>query len=45
MSLDELVNGPEPGGRPRARIWHVTGRPDSGITPKFTIKDSRGDTY
>jgi hypothetical protein len=23
----------------------VTGRPDSGITPKFTIRDSRGDTY
>jgi hypothetical protein len=26
-------------------MWHVTGRPDSGITPKFTIRDARGDTY
>jgi hypothetical protein len=23
----------------------VTGRPDSGVTPKFTIRDARGDTY
>src|SRR5262249_56544310 len=24
---------------------HLTGRPDSGITPKFSIKDERGDIY
>ena len=26
-------------------MWQVTGRPDAGITPKFTIRDARGDTY
>ena len=33
------VDGPAPG------TWHVTGRPTPGITPKFTIRDARGDTY
>ena len=33
------VDGPAPGS------WEVTGRPDAGITPKFTIRDARGDTY
>ena len=23
----------------------MTGRPDAGITPKFTIRDARGDIY
>src|SRR4029450_2273004 len=45
MSLDEIVNGPNQVDGPAPGMWHVTGRPDSGITPKFTIKDSRGDTY
>jgi len=45
MSLDELVNGPNQVDGPAPGMWRVTGRPDSGITPKFTIKDSRGDTY
>jgi hypothetical protein len=26
-------------------LWEVTGRPVAGITPKFTIRDERGDTY
>jgi len=45
MSIEELVNGPNQVDGPAPGIWKVTGRPDSGITPKFTIKDSRGDTY
>ena len=45
MSIDELVNGPNQVDGPAPGMWRVTGRPDSGITPKFTIKDSRGDTY
>jgi len=45
MSLDEIVNGPNQVDGPAPGMWRVTGRPDSGITPKFTIKDSRGDTY
>src|SRR5436190_4738837 len=45
MSVAELVNGPNQVDGPAPGMWHVIGRPDSGITPKFTIKDSRGDTY
>jgi len=45
LSIDELVNGPNQVDGPAPGMWRVTGRPDSGITPKFTIKDSRGDTY
>jgi len=45
LSIGELVNGPNQVDGPAPGMWRVTGRPDSGITPKFTIKDSRGDTY
>jgi hypothetical protein len=45
MSMDEIVRGPNQVDGPAPGTWHVTGRPDSGITPKFTIKDARGDTY
>jgi hypothetical protein len=45
MTIDEVVRGPNQVGGPAPGIWHVTGRPDSGITPKFTIRDARGDTY
>ena len=45
MSLDDVVNGPNQVDGPAPGMWRVTGRPDSGITPKFTIKDGRGDTY
>lgn len=45
MTIDEVVRGPNQVDGPAPGIWHVTGRPDSGITPKFTIKDARGDTY
>jgi hypothetical protein len=44
ISLAEIVRGPGSGG-PAPGQWLVTGRPDAGITPKFTIRDARGDTY
>jgi hypothetical protein len=45
MTIDDVVRGPDRVNGPAPGIWHVTGRPDAGITPKFTIKDARGDTY
>jgi hypothetical protein len=45
MTIDEIVRGPSQVDGPAPGMWHVTGRPDSGITPKFTIRDARGDTY
>lgn len=45
MTIDEILRGPNQVDGPAAGPWQVTGRPDSGITPKFTIRDARGDTY
>jgi hypothetical protein len=45
LTIDAVVRGPNQVDGPAAGAWMVTGRPDSGITPKFTIKDARGDTY
>jgi hypothetical protein len=45
MSIEDVVRGPDTVDGPAPGTWHVTGRPDSGITPKFTIRDARGDTY
>lgn len=45
MTIAEIVRGPDRVDGPAPGVWHVTGRPDAGITPKFTIKDARGDTY
>ena len=45
MTIEEVVRGPNQLDGPAPGMWHVTGRPDSGITPKFTIRDERGDTY
>ena len=45
MTIDEIVRGPNQVDGPAPGVWHITGRPDSGITPKFTVKDARGDTY
>ena len=45
MTIDDVLRGPNQVDGPAPGIWHVSGRPDSGITPKFTIKDARGDTY
>ena len=45
MTIEDIVRGPNHVDGPAPGIWHVTGRPDAGITPKFTIHDARGDTY
>ena len=45
MSIADVVRGPNQVDGPAEGSWKITGRPDSGITPKFTIKDWRGDTY
>jgi hypothetical protein len=45
LTVDEVVRGPNQVDGPAPGQWLVTGRPDSGITPKFTIRDGRGDTY
>ena len=45
MSIDDIVRGPDTVDGPAPGAWQITGRPDGGITPKFTIRDSRGDTY
>ena len=45
MTLDDVLRGPNQVDGPAPGQWLVTGRPDAGITPKFTIRDARGDTY
>ena len=45
MTIADIVRGPNQVDGPAPGTWQVTGRPDSGITPKFTIRDGRGDTY
>ena len=45
MSIDEILRGPDTVDGPAPGPLHVTGRPWTGITPKFTVRDSRGDIY
>jgi hypothetical protein len=45
MTIAEVLRGPDRDDGPAPGTWYVTGRPDAGITPKFTIKDARGDVY
>ncbi len=45
MTVAEVVRGPDSVAGPAPGAWLVTGRPSAGITPKFTIRDARGDTY
>ena len=45
MSLEDIVRGPDTVDGPAPGAWVVVGRPSGGITPKFTIRDSRGDRY
>lgn len=45
MAVAEMVRGPDTGLGPAPGAWLLTGRPAVGITPKFTIRDSYGDTY
>lgn len=45
MTVAEAVRGPDTVDGPAPGAWTVTGRPSGGTTPKFTIRDARGDTY
>jgi hypothetical protein len=46
MSLDEVVRGPKTGDGPDTENpWKITKAKSEGVTPGFTIVDSRGDTY
>jgi hypothetical protein len=45
MTVDDVLRGPNQVDGPAPGPWLITGRPDSGITPKFTIRDARGDIY
>ena len=45
MSVEDVLRGPNTVDGPARGRWLVTGRPDEGLTPKFTIRDERGDTY
>lgn len=45
LTIEEVLRGPDTVDGPAAGPWFVTGRPDAGVTPKFTIRDARGDTY
>ena len=46
MSLEELARGPNRGDGPDLEgAWTVVRGKSSGITPGFTIRDSRGDLY
>ena len=45
MTVADVVRGPDTVDGPAPGVWTVTGRPDAGLTAKFTIRDARGDTY
>ncbi len=45
LTLEDVLRGPNQVDGPAPGQWLVTGRPDAGITPKFTIRDGRGDIY
>ncbi len=46
MTIQELTTGPNQGQGPdRTRPWLIMGVKAQGITPGFTIRDGRGDTY
>ena len=46
MTIDELIRGPNQGAGPdMSEPWIITGAKTEGITPGFTIRDTRGDLY
>lgn len=46
MSLQDLIRGANTGTGPdTSEIWMITRAKTQGVTPGFTIKDSRGDHY
>lgn len=46
LTLKEMIKGPKTGDGPdTANPWIITKAKTEGVTPGFTVKDSRGDTY
>ena len=46
MTIEELVRGPnQRAGPDQSKPWAVIGMKSQGITPGFTIRDGRKDTY
>lgn len=45
MTIEEVVKGPGAIDGPAPGPWIVIGRPGAGITPKFTIRDTNGETF
>ena len=45
MSVAEVARGPNVASGPAPGTWTVVGKPGSGVTPKFSIRDERGDKY
>lgn len=46
MSLEEIARGPNTGiGPDTSDVWIVTRAKAEGVTPGFTIKDIKGDSY
>jgi hypothetical protein len=45
MTAAEIARGPDQVDGPAPGLWTIIGSPPAGITPKFFIRDSRGDTY
>lgn len=40
-----VVKGPDSGPGPSPGTWTITGRKGEGVTPGFTIRDSKGEIY
>ena len=45
MTIDEVLRGAAGIDGPAPGPWTIIGRPGSGITPKFTIRDSKGEVF
>ncbi len=46
MSIEEIVRGPDNGSGPDTSMpWKIIRAKSEGVTPGFTIEDSRGDIY
>lgn len=43
--IDRIARGPDTGAGPADGPWVVTEAKSEGVTPGFTIQDSKGDTY
>lgn len=45
MSIEEIKRGPDTGDGPADGVWTVTRGKTQGVTPGFTVRDTKGDLY